>query len=187
VSAVEPIGQPGLRPGRSDGVRRWCNLAIAASLVGLYLVWWITYARLHLPPERFDQLPPGATATSRGAEFILLSLTQTTSLADRYDDPKPAPADAVWVVARMEVTQRTAGERVNCAVVLVAEERRWEPISDFSVSRPTSSCVPADAVLGQTYPIEVVFTVPVSDVDHIVGVGVSQFDSGRDPLLTPLR
>lgn len=187
MTQAAPIVQPGPPEGLDDRVRRWLYLAIVVSLVGLYVVWWMTYAGLHLPPERFEQQPPGAVVMSQGAEFTLISLTQTTDLLDRQGELNPAPADAVWVVARLDVTPRIKNDLLSCTVVLVAEgQRSWERNGDY-VSRPIDRCVPDDAVIGQTYPIEADFTVPITDVDRIVGVGVSQFNGSRDPLLTPPR
>jgi hypothetical protein len=188
VSGPAVALQPGPPQPRPDRVRRWLQAALAALLVGLYLVWWMTYARLHLAPEHYDQRPPGAMATKLGAEFTLTSLTQTTQLPDTFGESHSPSADAVWLVAQLRVTQRSVEPNFNCGLVLAAADgRSWQRDSGLGISRPTDSCLPDDAVVGRSYPIEVDFQVPVSDVGKVVGVAIPQFNAGRDPLLTPPR
>lgn len=187
ATAIDGIEPPGALP-HPDRPRRWYQAALAALLVGIYLAWWLTYAQVHLPPIRYDQLPPGAVASKLGADFTLRSLTQSEELVATYGEPRPAPAGAVWVIASLDVTQHSVQPNFNCALMLVADDgRSWETPSGLFLSRPTERCLPPDAVLGLTYPIEAIFQVPVSDVDRIAGVGVPQYNAGRDPLLTPPR
>ena len=47
-------------------LRRILFLTISASLVLIYVVWWVTYASTH-QGERFIQLPPGRAAESPDA------------------------------------------------------------------------------------------------------------------------
>lgn len=187
MSAVDQILQPGPNPVR-EGARRWWQAAIATLLVGIYLVSWLTYTRLHLPPERYEQLQPGAVVTKLGADFTLISLTQTTALLDKYDGPQSPSADAVWVVAEMSVTRHTLEQYFNCKVFLVAADHRaWEPASLLSVSREADNCPGDEIPLGQAHPIEVLFQVPVDEATQLAGVAVPQGNTGRDPLLTPPR
>ncbi len=174
-----------MRVRTTQRVRAWLVAAIAVVVVGIYLVAWTTYARLHLPPERYTALPPGAAASQSGVEFVLLSLQQTERLADTFGAPKAPAPGAVWVVARLEATVRTPGDAVSCTLVLVDDRRRtWDKSSAF-VSRTLPGCVPDAAVVGQPYPIEAYFQVPAVETDRLVGVAVEQFSSARDPLLTP--
>jgi hypothetical protein len=174
--------------GLSERTRRWYQAAIAALLVGIYLACWLTYVRLHLPPLRYEQLPPGAVATKLGGDFTLVSLTWSNELVDTDGERHSPPADAVWVVARLDVTRHTVDQYWNCVVTLVGDNgRSWEKPFGLGYSRPFDSCVPDDAALGQTYPIEIDFQVPASDVDRLLGVAVPQNNSSRDPLLTPPR
>ncbi len=188
ATPIDAIGQPGPPQLRPDRARRWYQVAMTVLLVGIYLAWWLTYAHVHLPPLRYDQRPPGAVLTTRGADFTLVSLTQSTELAETNGERRPAPAGAVWVVARLEVTQRSLQPNFGCVVVLVGNDRRnWEMPTGLLLQRSTERCLPDAAVLGQTSPIEAVFQVPVTDVDRLTGVGVPQYNAGRDPLLTPPR
>lgn len=176
---------PGPPPGRRSALRSWLHLAIAMVLVGCYLSWWLTYSRLHLAPNEYEQLPAGQAATKLGAEFTLISLEQTTQLLDQFDKLNPADANAVWVLAKLEVTPRTIEENFNCLVPLVAANGRvWDPVS-LGPSREQETCTPDDAQIGRTYPIEILYQVPDADVGQIAGIELSQFKAGRDPVLTP--
>lgn len=187
-SVLEPgaAREPGST--RDDRRRRWLSAALAALLVALYLISWLTYTRLHLPPERYEQRPPGSVASKLGADFTLVALTQSVVLTGRFDQSTTAPAQAVWVVARMDVTRRTAAGSFNCQVVLVAANgRSWEPSPPLSISRELKNCPPTEAPLGRTTPIEAIFMVPEADASRILGVAVPQNGTRRDPVLTPPR
>lgn len=165
--------------------RRWLTAALAGLLVVLYLVAWVTYTRLHLAPQQYEPLPPGAVASKLGADFALVGLTQTTVLAGKYDNTATASAGAVWIVARLDVTRRAPAENFNCQLILVGSDgRSWEPATLLSVSRDLERCPPDDAPFGQTTRVETFFEVPVVDADRIVGVAVPQNDSSRNPVLT---
>lgn len=168
-----------------DRRRRWLTTALAGLLVVLYLVVWVTYTKLHLPPQRYDEQPPGAVATKLGADFTLVELTQSTVLAGAYEQTALASAGAVWVVARLDVTRRTPSENFNCQLILVGSDgRTWEPTFSLSVSRDLERCPPDGTPLGQTTPTETFFEIPAADADRIVGIAVPQNTAGRDPVLT---
>lgn len=172
-------------PGRRPVRRSRLHLAIAIVLVGCYLSWWSTYARLHLDPGEYEQLPAGRTATKLGAEFTLVSLEQSTQLIDQFDEVNPADPNAVWVLAKLTVTPRTIKDNFNCLIPLVATNgRSWDPVS-LGPSLESETCAPDDAQVGQTYPIEILYQVSDSDVGRIAGVELTQYKAGRDPVLTP--
>ncbi|MCW2811665.1 MAG: hypothetical protein JWP61_2123 [Friedmanniella sp.] len=174
----------GLDGAARAGRRSWWATAVAVLLVALYLVWWLTFTRMHLPPTRFVQRPPGATATSQGAEFRLVSLQQTEQLSDG-DEPVAAAAEAVWVVARFTVTVRAAEAVRSCAVRLVGPEgRTWEKPAAY-LSRETPDCVPRDAAVGAVFPVETFFEVPRADVAGLRGVAVTRYDAGTESVLVP--
>lgn len=176
---------PGPPPSRRPALRAWLHLAIAMVLVGCYLSWWLTYARLHLAPNEYEQLPAGQAATKLGAEFTLVSLEQTTQLIDQFDKVAPADANAVWIVGKLEVTPRSIEENFNCLIPLVGTNGRvWDPVS-LGPSREAERCAPDDAQIGQTYPIEILYQVSDADAGQIAGIELSQFKAGRDPVLTP--
>ena len=177
-----------MSPTRPRWLRGWLTAGVLVLLVGSYLVGWTTYTRLHLPPRRYDQRPPGVTAVKQGADFRLVSLRQSAQLVDRYRGPQPADPGAVWVVAEMEVTPHRRAEDFTCSVVLVGEDRTiWESAGLTGVSRATPSCPEGDVVPGRTYPIEVTFEVPLSRVDALAGVAINLYRADPDPLLTPAR
>lgn len=176
---------PGPPPGRRPALRSWLHLAIAMVLVGCYLSWWLTYARLHLDPTEYEQLPAGRAATKLGAEFTLVSLEQSAQLVDQFDKVNPSDANAVWVLAKLEVTPRSIEENFNCLIPLVGTTGRvWDPVS-LGPSREAETCAPDDAQIGQTYPIEILYQVSEGDAGQIAGIELSQFKAGRDPVLTP--
>jgi len=176
---------PGPPPGRRPALRAWLHLAIAMVLVGCYLSWWSTYSQLHLDPNEYEQLPAGQAATKLGAEFTLVSLEQSTQLVDQFDKVNPADPNAVWVLAKLEVTPRSIEENFNCSVPLVGTTGRvWEAVS-LGPSREAERCTPDDAKIGQTYPIEILYQVADLDAGRIAGIELSQFKAGRDPVLTP--
>ncbi len=176
----------GPQPRHDDRRRGWLTAAGAALLVALYLVAWLTYTRLHLPPQRYDQQPPGAVASKLGADFTLVGLQQTLVLVGKYDRSETAPSGAVWVVAQLDVTRRAEAEFFNCELVLVGTDgRSWEPEPPLAVSRELENCPPDEVPLGQTSRIETIFQIPEVDADRIAGVAVPQNSTGRDPALTP--
>src|SRR3712207_3188823 len=81
-------------------------LTAASALVLLYLLWWTTYAGIHME-ERFVQQPAGAAAEVGGTSIRLLSLRQSTLLADqKYSGvPEQASSGTTWEVAEMEAVQ----------------------------------------------------------------------------------
>lgn len=171
------------RAHRTRG-RSWLSAAVAALLVLAYLVWWLSYTGAHLPPETYDRRPSGAVAQSRAQDFQLTSITLVEALNDKYDQPKPAPANAVWAVVRMNVTARAAQPSPLCVVSLVGDrEEVWDP-EFILVSRDAASCLPDGFEVGRGYPTETIFEIPRSAAGHLAGVGVPQYSGADEPLLT---
>lgn len=167
------------------GARRWLAAVAAVLAVALYLLVWTTYGRLHLPPDRYVQLAPGAAADKLGADFRLVSLQQTERLVGRYGGSTPADPGAVWVLARLEVTPHVLDKNFNCGVVLVARDRTTWSTGLNGVSRETPSCTPDHPTPGRAYPVEVSFSVPAARAGDLVGVGLQRFGAGPDVLLVP--
>jgi hypothetical protein len=169
-------------------VRAWLAGAATLLLAVLFLVAWSTWTQLHLPPRRYAQLAPGATAIQTGVQFRLLALRSTTSLADQYDGPTSAPPGSVWVVADLEAVRQTT-QKPLCTLMLVDDQRRsWEqPSGSSRPFREKEDCVPDDAALGRPYPIERVYLVPDDAVGHLVGLAVDRFEVGALAVLTPAR
>ena len=175
-------------PVTTGRLRGWLAAAVTVLLAVLFLVAWTTWTRLHLPPSRYTQLPPGATAVQHGVEFRLLALRSTTSLTDQYGGPTSAPSGSVWVVADLEAVPGTS-EQPLCALLLVDDHRRsWErPFATQLPSRKQEDCVPDDATTGRPYRIQRLYLVPEDAVGHLVGLAVERFEVGAVDVLTPPR
>jgi hypothetical protein len=167
------------------GARRWLAATAAVLVVALYLLVWTTYGRLHLPPDRYVQLAPGAAASKLGADFRLVSLQQTDRLVGEYGGTTPADPGAVWVLARLEVTPHALDKNFSCGVVLVARDRTTWSSGLNGVSRKTPSCTPDNPTPGRAYPVEVIFSVPAGRTADLVGVGLQRIGAGPDVLLVP--
>lgn len=97
------------------------------ALVGIYLVWWSSYAALHLDPPQFDQLASGESVRDSGADFQLTSLRRSERVVSAYDKVTVAPVDAVWVVAQLIVTKRESSSDLYCSLTWVGMDRRtWD-------------------------------------------------------------
>lgn len=156
------------------------------ALVGLYLVWWSTYAALHLDPPQFDQLPSGQSARDAGADFQLISLRRSENAVSVYDDVSTAPVDAVWVVAELTVTKREVSSDLYCSLTLVGADRRtWEKDTLFVPSRELPRCLDDDALIGSSTTIEAAFVVSAADADQLVGVALPGEPGKPRPVLTP--
>jgi hypothetical protein len=176
--------------GRLDPARlqAWLAAAVAGLLVLLYLCVQLTYGAAHLPPPRYQVLAPGAVAHGTWGDFRLLSLTRTDRWGRELDgEAGTAAPGSEWVVAELEVTPRRHDQYMLCTLVLASTDgRSWE----FYVGAPPhagESCVPegADAKLGATYRIVVGYQVPVTEVDHLAGLGLDPYSWHRYPLLRP--
>jgi hypothetical protein len=169
-------------------LRAWLVAAIAALLVLLYLSVELTYASSHLPPPRFRPVAPGVVAHGTYADFRLLSLQRTEQWGTDVDNQPASPdPDAVWVVARLEVTPRRHEDYLLCTLTLVSTEGRIWASDDLPPIHDGESCAPdpENVQLGTTYPIVVGFQVPVSEADHLAGVGVDLNSWKTYPLLRP--
>lgn len=155
------------------------------ALVLLYLLWWTTYAGVHLD-QRYAAQPAGAAGQVGGTSIRVLSLTTTLLLADQAygGEPDPAEPGAVWVVAVLEGVQAPDAPDFFCTVALVGPEgRRWEPA--FKTGRRLPSCE-KDAFSERPLRFETVFLVPQRFAGQLVGIAL--LDSSvpdRAPVLTP--
>ena len=173
----------------SRRARAWLWTACAAALVLCYLVLWTVYSMTHLSSfPRYDQLPAGASARQLGADFRLLNLVRTEELtAAEGADPQIAAVGAVWVVATLEVVQRTKEPNFVCSTALLGPGRRaWEP-AVLDVSRSASRfCSDDELRVGEPFRFEQVFEVPVKYADALYGVVVvNRGDARPQQVLTP--
>ncbi|HEY9292002.1 MAG TPA: hypothetical protein VIP98_12035 [Microlunatus sp.] len=155
----------------SDRTRSWIVAMIAFCGVLIFLSIWTTYASTHVN-DRYEQLPPGATATVDESTFRVLNLKQTEVITDG-EDSKPAAADSVWVVATMELTLSHKVDTPGCGLELVgAGKHTWEPRSDFYDRALPGYCGDTDRPItpGKPWRFEQIFEVPTKYVDQIYGV-----------------
>ena len=169
-------------------LRRILLLTISATLVLIYLVWWVTYAGTH-QGERFSQLPPGRAAESRDATITLLSLVQAQELIDaKGGEPLAPDPGAIWVVAGIEITKHRADDQFLCGFAAIGPDRRiWEGSRPY-IERSAPSCDDDEIVVGQPYPFEAIFMVPQRYADQLAGIApIDRSASKRSPILVPLR
>ncbi len=159
----------------------------AICLVGIYLIWWLSYTSLHLAPGEYRQLAAGQTLRSNGADFRLDSLTRTEVLTSKYDDPTASAYGTVWIVARLTVTKREASDGLYCALTIVGPGGRvWKKETIGAPSRDAESCPPEDTPLGQPFVIEAIFVVPAAYADQLAGVTLPEYTAKPDPVLVPV-
>ena len=174
---------PRLDPARA---RAWVVAAIVTLLVLIYLSVELTYSASHLPPPRFRPLASGAVGHGTHADFRLVSLRSTERWGrDVLGDAGAADPDAVWVVAELEVTPRRHQDYLLCTVTLVSTDGRSWATSDRAPVHQGELCAPdpENVQLGATYPFVAGFQVPVSELDHIAGVGLDLNSWRKYPLL----
>ncbi|MFT4166706.1 MAG: hypothetical protein QM650_15820 [Microlunatus sp.] len=175
--------------------RLWLRAACVIVAVLTYLNVWTVIAIQGLTDYgRYRQQEPGEPVHASGAEFRLVSLVQSSELMDEISGrPVPPAVNAVWVVARIDVTRSDSDEPLYCDFQLLGPNRRiWDPSSTY-VSRelerrcpsPTEAKAAADS--GPTYPLEIVFEVPENYAGQLAGVVVEDAISGgaRQVLVPP--
>lgn len=169
--------------------RRLLPLVASLAAVGLYLVWWLSYAGVHLE-TRYRVLPAGATAAARGSTLRLLSLTRTDLLGDSSGgDAQPAVPGATWVVAELEAVREPVAEFASCEVVLVGSRRQAWKTEYPSADRAVPECSSSQLVAGRPYRFEAVFAVPSRDAGEVVGVAPTDpsVPAARVPVMVPPR
>lgn len=174
----------GLDPTRA---RAWLTALAAALLVMLYVVVELVYSSTHLPPDRYDPVPAGASAEVRGAEFRVLTLRQTNYWGTDGGEPASPDPGAVWVVAQLEVTPTEKRDYLLCTMNLVATDgRAWEPVS-IGPTHEGESCAPEpeNALVGTTYPFVLGFQVPAAEVDKVAGLALETYSWRAKPLISP--
>ena len=161
-------------------------VTVVYALVLLYLLWWTTYVGIRTE-ERFVQQPAGAAGEVSGTSIRLLSLRQSTLLADqRYGGaPQQASSGATWVVAELEAVRRPDAREFYCTLELVGPDgRRWDKQSNITRTLPW--CDSKEIVPGRTVRFETIFLVPERFADQLVGVAVlNPATPDRVPVITP--
>jgi hypothetical protein len=101
-------------------------------------------------------------------------------MAAEGGEPQIASADAVWVVATLEVVQRVEEPDLVCATELLGPDQRvWEP-GTSDVSRSTPQFCRADELrLGEPFRFEQIFEVPVSYAGGLAGVVIRNHAEAR--------
>jgi hypothetical protein len=156
------------------------------ALVMLYLLWWTTYAGIHVE-ERFVQQPPGAAGQVGGTSIRLLSLTRAPQLdMQKYGGPPKQPSPGtVWVVAVFEAVAQPGAPEFYCTLELVGPDgRRWKSASEVDRHRP--SCISLDFTPNRPTEFESIFMIPERFADQIVGVALMDPTvPDRVPVITP--
>ena len=154
----------------------------------LYLLWWTTYAGIHVE-ERFVQRPPGAAGQVGGTSIRLLSLTRAAQLAmQKYGgDPEQPSPGTVWVVAVFEAVPQPGAPEFYCTLDLLGPDgRRWKAESEVNRFRP--GCISREKTPDRPAEFESIFLVPERFADQIVGVALMDPTvPDRVPVITPPR
>lgn len=169
----------------SDRGRSWIMAAMAFACVLMYLCIWMTYSGTHTY-ARYQQLPPGTTATVDGVTYKLIKLTRTEVIVDGRET-KPAQAGAVYVIAELEIT--TNKKDPTCSVQLVADGRRtWDSDADFFDRKLPQYCGDYEHPVtpGRPWRFEQIFLIPQKFADRLYGVAVPDNSSpAPTKVLTP--
>jgi hypothetical protein len=179
---------PYTRPGGHAPVplRTVLFLTAVGALVLLYLLWWTTYAGIHFQ-ERFVQQPAGAAAEVGGTSMRLLSLRQSTLLADQKFNgvPEQAGSGTTWVVAELEAVQQPDAPDFYCTLELVGPDgRRWEKQTKFNRTLPW--CDSKEIASGRSVRFEAIFLVPEQYADQLMGVALMDPSvADRVPVIMP--
>ena len=156
------------------------------AMVLLYLLWWTTYAGIHVE-EPFVQQPPGTAGQVRGTSIRLLSLTRSAELAmQKYGGPpKRASPGTVWVVGVFEAMPQPGAQEFYCTLDMLGPDgRRWEAESEVNRLRP--SCISRDKTPDRPAEFESIFLVPERFATQIVGVALRDSTvPDRVPVITP--
>lgn len=158
---------------------------MALCLVLIFTAVWVTYAGTHTS-ERYQQLPPGASATVDDSTFRLVSLRQTEEITDG-EETNPSEAGAVWVVAEVEVTIPHKVETVGCNLVLVSDDHRtWESesVSFFDRKLP-QYCGDDDVPIVPKKPwrFEQVYQIPARYSSKIYGLAAPDASSAAPTMV----
>ncbi len=169
----------------APSTRRILFVVAAFAAVGIYLIWWVTYAGIHYIP-RFSMRPPGASGESHGASIRLLSLTRADQLSDAGGGQPALPEPgAVWVVAELEVVRHDPVKEFFCEAQLLGPEGRLWSVASVRVQRPTPDCN-RDLGVGQPARSESIFMVPSRYADQLSGLALTDSSSAaRTPVITP--
>ena len=159
----------------------------ALAAVGIYLIWWVTYAGIHFAP-RFSMRPPGASGELAGASIRLLSLTRADQLADANGAQPAVPEPgAVWIVAELEAVQHDSTKDFLCDTRLLGPEQRlWPNASLLRVSRALPYC-DSDLTVGK-HPtrFESIFMVPTRYAGQLSGIALMDtYSAARTPVIRP--
>ena len=167
-------------------IRRILFPIAAFAAVGIYLIWWVTYAGIHYIP-RFSLRPPGASGELAGASIRVLSLTRADQLTDaKGGQPSIPDPGAVWIVAELEAVRHDPTKDFFCDTRLLGPEQRlWSTISLLQVSRAMPSC-DSDLAVGQPTRFESIFMVPARYADQLSGIALMDASSAaRTPVIRP--
>jgi hypothetical protein len=168
-------------------IRRMLFAIAAFAAVGIYLIWWVTYAGIHFIP-RFSLQPAGASGELAGTSIRLLTLTRADQLADaKGGQPGLPDPGAVWMVAELEAVRHDPTKDFFCTMRLLGPEQRlWPTASPPRLSRAMPSCS-SDLPVGQPTRFESIFMVPARYADQLSGIAlIDSSSAARTPVIRPL-
>lgn len=167
----------------------WLRTSCAVLAVLVYLTGWTAYALNGLTDYgRFRQLDPGESVVSMGAEFRVVSLVQSPELVNSITrEVVLPPANAVWVVARVDVVKQVDHPDLFCSFQVLGPDRRiWEKDSGLTSRDLDSTCRSEEMTIGQVTPVEAIFQVPKRYADQLAGIVVEDpVSRSVRPVLSP--
>lgn len=159
--------------------------AVCAAVL-VYLLWWTTYTGIHFE-ERFVQQPAGAAGEVGGTSIRLLSLRQSSLLADqKYGGvPEQASPGTIWVVGELEAVRRPGAPEFFCGLELLGTDGgRWD--KQFKSTRTLPGCSSTEIGPGSTVRFEAIFLVPERFAHRLVGIALlDPTVADRAPVITP--
>ncbi|MGV8907502.1 MAG: hypothetical protein ACOH1Y_00825 [Propionicimonas sp.] len=152
-------------------------LGVAMAVAVLFATGWLWRAAYDDVSDR-ALVSDGATATVKGVDYRLRSLTSSDRVTTSSDRPLVAVSGAVLVLAEVDYDSTGAGGSVFCSFELVAGETTWD--QEFGYFPPDDGSVSCDP--GKTGTVSALFEVPRALLAQVQGVGVINTD-GTEPIL----
>lgn len=187
MPAAALVDSPELPP-KQRRTRALLVLVIVASICLSYLAGWMYWAQTHVV-TRYEQLPPGASATEEGIDYRVISLTRSYSLgtSEEGEEPPTAKPNSVYVVAEIEVviTDAADPDYPVCVVQLVGpDDRTWEyDLLEAPTRELPGSC--SDVARNQPQTIEQIFVVPEKFADQLAGLAVTAYTGAPEKVIRP--
>lgn len=175
-----PAAGQGRAHRRAARIRACLVLWSVLMLVAGFCVGWFTWSHTHYH-DRYQAVQPGEWAPTSGGGRVRLTGLRTTDRVESYSNEFPAPGSS-YLVVEFDAEVHAADD--YCAMHVIGRGgRQW----DDAVGKLTRDDVDCgrDAPLNQVFAARRVIEVPTSELGHIYGVAVEDFNWRRSPLLRP--